>query len=68
MFELVLTVCSVLQGASCRELPPIRLGENTLLTGCVIASQIEGARWVSEHPNYWIQRSTCQPAGRFART
>ena len=58
MLELVLTVCSLVQGASCHTLR-IPLKEHTQLTGCAIAAQIEGAKWVSRHPNYYVGRVTC---------
>lgn len=67
MLELVFTVCSLVQGASCKELPPLALQEHTMITGCLLASQIEAARWVERHPNYYVQRAVCQPAGRFSK-
>lgn len=67
MFELVLTVCSIVVGASCREEHPIRLNEQVDLRGCMIASQIEGAKWAATHPNHYIARYTCQPTGTFSR-
>jgi hypothetical protein len=67
VYELVLTVCSVVAGASCSQANPIQLQENVGMTGCLIASQIEGARWVETHPNFYISRYTCQPAKVFAR-
>lgn len=67
MFELVLTVCSIVAGASCREEHPIRLNESVDLRGCMIASQIEGAKWAETHPNHYIAKYTCQPAGKFSR-
>ena len=60
MLELVLTVCSLVQGASCHRLR-IPLRENTQLMGCVIAAQVEGAKWMSSHPNYYVSRATCAP-------
>ena len=66
MLELVFTVCSIVQGANCHKVPPIRLAENTLMIGCMMASQFEGAKWVDTHPNYYVSRVTCQPAGKFA--
>ena len=65
MLELVFTVCSILHGANCHKVYPIRFAENTPMAGCIMASQIEGAKWVETHPNYYIIRATCQPAGRF---
>ena len=68
MYELVLTVCSVVIGASCHEANPIPLKEHVGLTGCLVASQIEGAKWTETHPNYYISKYTCQPAKLFTRT
>jgi hypothetical protein len=65
---LILSVCSLVEGATCRELPPIPMQPNTSLVACLMASQIEGAKWVMEHPNFYIGRVSCQPAGRFTRT
>lgn len=67
MLELVFVVCSILEGQSCRQLAPIPLQPDTHIMACVMASQIEGARWAESHPNYYIQRSTCQPLGRTAK-
>ena len=49
MLELVLTVCSVVQGAACRDLDTIPLGNASMIT-CVFASQVEGAKWVARSP------------------
>lgn len=67
MLELIFTVCSILSGAQCRELSPMQLNETTGMTGCMIAAQIEGAKWSNAHPNHYIIRSTCQPAKVFAK-
>lgn len=67
MLQLVFSVCSIVQGAACHELPPIPLEQGTTMMGCVMASQIEGAKWAVAHPNHYIHRATCRPAGGFAR-
>jgi hypothetical protein len=67
MYVLIFTVCSIVHGANCRELSPLPLDANTQVIGCAIASQMEGAKWVAGHPNYYVQKATCQPAGRFAK-
>ncbi len=67
MYVLIFTVCSIVHGANCQELSPLPLDANMPMIGCAIASQVEGAKWVSGHPNFYIRRATCQPAGRFAR-
>ena len=54
------------EGAACRELPPIPLQPITTMMGCLMASQVEGAKWVTEHPNHYIQRATRRPAGKVA--
>ena len=67
MLELVFTVCSVVAGATCKELPPVTLEDHVGMIGCVIASQIEAAKWADSHPNYYVTRATCQPAKMFAK-
>jgi hypothetical protein len=67
MLQLVFSVCSIVEGAACHELAPIPLKEDTTMVGCLMASQVEGAKWVASHPNQYISRITCQPAGRFAK-
>jgi len=67
MLELVFVVCSIVEGATCRELSPIPLEPNTLVVACLMATQIEGAKWAQTHPNHYIQRATCRPAGQFAK-
>ena len=66
MFALILSVCSLVEGAACQELPPIPLQPNTTIMGCMMASQFEGAKWVMEHPNHYITRATCRPTGKLA--
>jgi hypothetical protein len=67
MLELVFTVCSIVQGANCHELSPVPLQPETMMIGCIIASQVEGAKWVDSHPNFYVQRATCQSAGKLAK-
>lgn len=68
VLQLIFSVCSIVEGAACHELPPVPLREGTTIMGCAMASQIEGAKWVAAHPNHYIQKAICQPAGRFAKT
>ena len=68
-YVLVLTVCSLVQGASCRTLSPMPLIEGAGLMGCMIASQIEGAKWSQAHPNFYVSRAACRPPSSvFAKT
>jgi hypothetical protein len=50
MLELIFTVCSLTQGASCHELLPVKLDDNVTIVGCMMASQIEGAKWAESIP------------------
>lgn len=67
MLQLIFSVCSIVHGASCRELAPVPLQEGTSIIGCIMATQIEGAKWAMAHPNYYIAKATCQPVGQFAK-
>jgi hypothetical protein len=67
VLQLIFSVCSIVEGAACHELPPMPLQEHTTMIACLLASQIEGAKWVAAHPNHYIRRITCEPAGRFAK-
>ena len=67
MYELVFTICSIVSGASCREASPIPLQPEVGMMGCLIGAQVEGAKWVESHPNFYISRYTCQPAHTFAK-
>ena len=66
MLELIFTVCSLTHGANCHELLPVTLDDNVTIVGCMMASQIEGAKWADVHPNHYIYRATCRPAKTFA--
>ena len=40
MLQLVFSVCSIVEGASCHKLPPLPLNEGTTMVGCLMASQV----------------------------
>ena len=67
MLQLVFSVCSIVQGATCHELAPIPLEPDTSMMACAMASQIEGAKWAVAHPNQYIARATCRAAGAYAK-
>lgn len=67
ILQLIFSVCSIVEGAACRELPPIPLKEGTTMMQCLIGSQVEGAKWIAAHPNEQITKIACQPAGRYAK-
>ena len=65
MIQIVLTVCSILHGASCKEVALASADENATQISCQmgVIGMAEAAKWVSEHPNYSLQRWHCQIAG-----
>jgi hypothetical protein len=67
MLELVFIVCSLVEGARCRELPPVPLLPDTHIMACLMATQIEAARWAENHPNHYVQKATCQPSRTLAK-
>lgn len=67
MIELIFSVCTIVAGATCRELPPVPLRREATMGDCFMASQIEGSKWVARHPNYYVHRATCRLAGAFVK-
>jgi uncharacterized membrane protein AbrB (regulator of aidB expression) len=65
--ELIFTVCSIVAGAQCRELPPMPLQAGVGIIGCSIAAQIEGAKWRVNNPNWYVARATCRPFNAYAK-
>ena len=67
MIELVLTVCTVVQGADCRH-EPIPIQGSVGMVECLMASQIEAARWIEHNPTFYVRRITCRPANTLAKS
>jgi hypothetical protein len=67
MIELVLTVCTVVQGADCRN-EPISIQGSVGMVECLMASQIEAARWIEHNPTFYVRRITCRPAKTLAKS
>lgn len=67
MIELVMTICSILHGAQCREERLPFLAERVSVIECALYGQIEMARWQAGHPNWSVARWRCQPAGLQAK-
>jgi hypothetical protein len=75
MIQLVFSVCSIVEGAACHELPPVPLKEGTTIVGCLMASQVEGAEVgcrapQSVHPqdHVWTRWAVRQDLGLPCRT
>ncbi len=62
IYTLIFHVCSIVVGANCHDLSPLPLLPGVGPIGCMIASQVEGAKWVTAHPNFYVSRATCAPA------
>jgi hypothetical protein len=60
MLKLVLTVCSLARGADCHTVQ-IPLEEGMQMATCVFAAQVEAAKWMTSHPNYYLRRASCVP-------
>lgn len=65
MIELVLTVCSIVQGANCREVS-LTFSDVSLMT-CMVGAQPQIAMWKEGHPNFTVNRWTCRAAGQYAK-
>lgn len=65
MIELVMTVCSIVNGARCDDRSLV-FADVSLMT-CMVGAQPYIAQWSEEHPNYRVQRWTCRAAGQFAK-
>jgi len=67
MIELVVAVCSILHGASCKEVSLVFADVSLLQCQIGAGAQIEVAKWKSEHPEWSVHTYRCQPAGTFAK-
>lgn len=70
MISLVFTACSILvtaKGAPCR---PIKADYDVSLFECMMRGQIEMAKWVAAHPNWYIAPGgyRCIPPSAYANT
>jgi hypothetical protein len=67
MLELVFTACSLLQGASCKQVSLTYSMESVSLIQCMTGAQPVIAAWVREHPNWTVAKWSCRPAGLYAK-
>lgn len=69
MIELVMTVCSIVHGASCHEAKLTFVDEGQFATpyGCLIGGMHHIVEWSEAHPNWSVARWQCGQAGRFAK-
>lgn len=67
MIELVIAVCSILHGASCKEVSLVFADVSLLQCQIGVGAQMEIAKWKSEHPEWSTHKYHCQQAGQFAK-
>lgn len=62
---LSMIFCLAADPTQCRTVNPLIPDDEPLtLSSCPIAGQIEGAKWVNEHPKYLLQRIQCSMGKR----
>jgi hypothetical protein len=59
MLDLVLTVCAIAQPATCRD-QHVLIDSDTTPWQCAMSAPPFIAKWGSEHPDWRVQRWTCQ--------
>lgn len=64
MTELVVLVCSIVNGAICKDVSLI-FADLPIMT-CIVGAQPELARWSETHPNWSVRKWSCRAAGQFA--
>jgi hypothetical protein len=65
MIELAFTICSIVEGAKCRE-QSLVFSDVSLIT-CMVGAQPQLAMWAEQHPNWTISKWHCRPAGLYAK-
>ena len=68
MIELVMTVCSLLAGQTCRDKVLTYEAQTVSLMECSLYGQFEMAKWREENPNWTVVRWRCGQAGEVAKT
>lgn len=68
MFAIVLSVCSLLSGQTCKDVTLSLIDEGQLQTpyACLLGAQNEIAKYIEAHPNWSVRRWSCQPSSGLA--
>ncbi|MBP2296313.1 hypothetical protein [Azospirillum rugosum] len=62
---LSMIFCLASDPTQCRTVSPVIPDEEPLtMSSCPIAGQIEGAKWINDHPKYLLQRIQCSVGKR----
>lgn len=67
MVEIVLSVCSIVSGAHCKDVSLLYSDISLLQCQIGISAQIEIAKWNEGHPNWRVSKHHCQIPGTFAK-
>lgn len=69
MFQITMTICSILHGATCKEAELLYVdeGQSMMPYACMIGGMIELAKWSEAHPNWTVSRWKCGKAGQYAK-
>lgn len=59
MIEIVLSVCSIVQGATCKDVRLTYMAESVTPFECMRYGQTEIAKWAEGHPNWKVHRWSC---------
>ena len=64
--ELIASVCSILHGATCKNVTMTFAADQVSHFECMAYGQIALADWSASHPNWTIARWRCAVAGQTA--
>ena len=65
LVALSIVFCMVSEPGQCQTVNPIVPDDQPLtMSSCQIAGQIEGAKWINDHPKYRVTRVRCTVGNR----
>ncbi len=67
MIEIVVSVCSIVQGATCKDVRLTFIAESATPFECMMYGQVEIAKWSEGHPNWKVQRWSCGRPSQMAK-
>ena len=60
MIQLVITACSILHGAACKDFVNTYDAHKVSMFQCMMMTQPQLAKWQQAHPNWRIARYRCR--------
>ena len=67
MIEIVVSVCSIVQGATCKDVRLTYMAESVTPFECMLYGQSEIAKWAEGHPNWKIHKWSCGQTRQVAK-